>query len=68
MGVKVRLKFAALEERSYYKGLFINHVDGFLDIFDPPPPPPLGTILLNKSYVAILTSANPPPLPCPHGL
>ena len=32
-------------------GLFINHVDRFLDILDPPPT--LWTILLNKAYVVI---------------
>ena len=37
---------------------FINHVDRFLDIFDPPPP--LWTILLNKAYVVTWTFGKLP--------
>ena len=42
-------------------GPSINHVDNFLDIFNPPPP--LWTILLNKSYVVIWTFGKLPS-PC----
>ena len=49
------------------RGSFIDHVDRFLNIFDPPPP--LWTILLNKAYVVTWTFGKLPlPLPCPHGL
>ena len=48
-------------------GSSINHVDRFLNIFDPLPPSWI--ILLNKAYVVIWTFGKPPsPLTCPHGL
>ena len=37
----------------------INHVDSFLNIFNPLPP--LRAILLNKAYVFIWTFGKPPP-------
>ena len=40
------------------KGPSINHVNSFLDIFDPPPP--LTTILLNKAFVVIWIFGKPP--------
>ena len=56
-----------LERKELYKGSSINHVDRFLNIFDPPPPS--WTILLNKAYVVIWTFGKlPSSLPCPHGL
>ena len=35
------------------KGASINHVDSFLEMFDPPPPS--WAILLNKAYVVTWT-------------
>ena len=50
------------------KGGSLNHVDGFLDFFDPPLPP-MWIILLNKGYVLCGYFENPPsPLNHPHGL
>ena len=40
-------------ETKLHKGASINHVDSFLEIFDPPPPS--WTILLNKAYVVTWT-------------
>ena len=42
-------------------GASLNHVDRFLDIFDPPPP--FWTILLNTAYVVKGTVGNTLPLP-----
>ena len=50
-----------------YLGGSLNHVDGFLDFFDPPPP--MWIILLNKGYVLMWIFREPPlPPGHPHGL
>ena len=41
-----------------YLGGSLNHVDGFLDFFDPPPP--MWIILLNKGYVLMWIFREPP--------
>ena len=41
------------------RGTSINHVDRFLDFFDPPPP--MWIILLNKGYVLMWIFREPPP-------
>ena len=45
--------------------IFINHVDMFLDIFDPLTQL-LGTILFNKAYVVVWTFGTPPSPPACH--
>ena len=40
-----------------YLGVSLNHVDGFLDFFDPPPP--MWIILLNKGYVVMWIFREP---------
>ena len=41
-----------------YLGGSLNHVDGFLDFFDPPSP--MWIILLNKGYVLMWIFREPP--------
>ena len=38
--------------------IYLNHVDGFLDFFDPSPP--MWIILLNKGYVLMWIFREPP--------
>ena len=51
---------------NFVQGASLNHVDQFLDKFDPPSP--LWTILLNKGYGLMWTFVNPLPLSGLHGL